>query len=57
MLLGLFFFTLNHFYFIFHKEPGLAKRFGEEYEEYCRNVPRWIPRWKPWQPELEDYKS
>ena len=30
------------------EEPGLVKRFGEEYRDYKRNVPRWIPRWKPW---------
>jgi len=57
MLLGLFFLSMNHFYFIFHEEPGLEKRFGEEYEEYRRNVPRWIPRWKPWRPELENQES
>lgn len=44
------FFILNTVYFIFSEEPGLTKRFGEEYEEYKRNVPRWIPRRKPWHP-------
>jgi protein-S-isoprenylcysteine O-methyltransferase Ste14 len=45
------FFILNTFYFILSEEPGLKKRFGEEYEEYKRNVPRWIPRRKAWRPE------
>jgi protein-S-isoprenylcysteine O-methyltransferase Ste14 len=27
-----------------YEEPTLRKMFGAEYEEYCRNVPRWIPR-------------
>ncbi len=44
------FFIINTVYFILSEEPGLKKRFGEEYEEYKRNVPRWIPRWKPWKP-------
>lgn len=26
------------------EEPALRKRFGIAYEEYCRRVPRWIPR-------------
>lgn len=42
--------VINNVYFIFSEEPGLSKRFGEEYVEYKRNVPRWIPRLKPWQP-------
>jgi protein-S-isoprenylcysteine O-methyltransferase Ste14 len=43
-------FVINHFYFIYSEEPGLRQRFGEEYVEYCNNVPRWIPRLKPWDP-------
>ena len=41
-------FVVNTIYFAFSEEPGLEKRFGEEYVEYKRNVPRWIPRLKPW---------
>lgn len=43
-------FVINTIYFIYSEEPGLKKRFGEEYIEYKQNVPRWIPRLKPWQP-------
>jgi protein-S-isoprenylcysteine O-methyltransferase Ste14 len=42
-------FVINTVYFIFSEEPGLEKRFGKEYAEYKKNVPRWIPRLKPWQ--------
>ncbi len=49
-LLALLFFAVNWLYFIFSEEPGLEKRFGEAYREYKKNVPRWIPRLKPWRP-------
>ena len=32
----------------FYEEPTLKKMFGADYEQYCRNVPRWIPRVHPW---------
>ena len=32
----------------FYEEPTLRKKFGADYEEYCRNVPRWIPRLRAW---------
>jgi protein-S-isoprenylcysteine O-methyltransferase Ste14 len=31
-----------------YQEPTLRIVFGENYEEYCRNVPRWIPRLRAW---------
>ena len=31
-----------------YEEPHLRKIFGAEYEEYCRNVRRWIPRMRAW---------
>jgi protein-S-isoprenylcysteine O-methyltransferase Ste14 len=40
----------NSLYIPLAEEPGLVKRFGAEYEEYRRNVPRWIPRLNPWNP-------
>ena len=44
------FLVINMFYFPLSEEPGLRKRFGREYEEYCKNVPRYIPRLTPWKP-------
>lgn len=48
---SILFFIINTVYFIFSEEPGLEKKFGKEYYEYKKNVPRWIPRLKPWSPE------
>jgi protein-S-isoprenylcysteine O-methyltransferase Ste14 len=36
----------NAVYIPLSEELGLVKRFGDEYEEYKRNEPRWIPRVK-----------
>ena len=44
-----FFFLLNQVYFRVSEEPGLVQRFGKDYEEYARNVPRWIPRRTRWE--------
>ena len=30
-----------------YEEPVLRRKFGAEYETYCRNVGRWIPRLTP----------
>ena len=32
------------------EEPALLKQFGTEYLSYKRNVPRWIPQLRPWNP-------
>jgi protein-S-isoprenylcysteine O-methyltransferase Ste14 len=42
------FFSINSVYFLFSEEPGLERRFGEEYRAYKAAVPRWIPRRRPW---------
>ncbi len=31
-----------------YEEPTLRRAYGSEYEEFCANVPRWIPRLRPW---------
>lgn len=42
------FVLINHVYFVASEEPGLEQRFGESYRIYKANVPRWLPRWTPW---------
>lgn len=36
--------TANALYIPLFEEPGLARRFGDDYRRYARAVPRWIPR-------------
>jgi len=31
-----------HLFVVLWEEPGLKKRFGKEYLDYCRRVPRWF---------------
>jgi protein-S-isoprenylcysteine O-methyltransferase Ste14 len=42
------FLAINHLYFVLSEEPGLERRFGLEYRRYKADVPRWIPRLRPW---------
>jgi len=30
-----------------YEEPALRRAFGDDYADYCRNVRRWIPRFRP----------
>ena len=32
-----------------YEEPTLHEVYGRSYEEFCANVPRWLPRLTPWQ--------
>jgi protein-S-isoprenylcysteine O-methyltransferase Ste14 len=32
-----------------YEEPTLRRLFGADYEEYCRNVRRWVPRVRGWE--------
>jgi protein-S-isoprenylcysteine O-methyltransferase Ste14 len=37
----------------FYEEPTLRKMFGSDYEEYCHNVRRWLPRVHAWRARTE----
>jgi protein-S-isoprenylcysteine O-methyltransferase Ste14 len=37
-----------HLFVIGYEEPTLRRQFGAEYENFCANVQRWIPRVSPW---------
>jgi len=46
------FLIINAVYIPLLEEPLLANRFGSDYEEYRRNVPRLLPRLRPWTPPV-----
>ena len=37
-----------HLFVLAYEEPTLRATFGAEYEAFRHNVPRWIPRLRPW---------
>ena len=37
---------ITHLFVISYEEPALQKQFGEEYESYRKQVPRWTPRFR-----------
>jgi protein-S-isoprenylcysteine O-methyltransferase Ste14 len=43
---ALAFFVATNLFVLFYEEPHLKRVFGGQYEEYCRRVPRWLPRFK-----------
>jgi protein-S-isoprenylcysteine O-methyltransferase Ste14 len=38
---------LFHLFVLAYEEPKLTSTFGAEYERFCSEVPRWIPRFTP----------
>jgi protein-S-isoprenylcysteine O-methyltransferase Ste14 len=39
---------IMHAFVCLYEEPRLARTFGDEYQTFRKNVPRWIPRLRPW---------
>ena len=36
------------------EEPFLEEKFGDSYKQYCKSVPRWIPRFKPYKDNVSE---
>ena len=41
-----------HLFVVLYEEPTLRRKFGSAYEEYNRNVRRWMPRLRAWESQL-----
>ena len=39
-----FFLLAMHLFVVWYEEPALRQAFGQEYDDYCRQVSRWWPR-------------
>ena len=54
VLMWILFFAIM-FIQVLSEERRLRRDFGKEYDEYCKNVPRYIPRLTPWKPKSNRY--
>ena len=45
-------FLLFHLLVVFVEERMLKREFGESYGQYCKSVPRWIPRLRPFRGDI-----
>jgi protein-S-isoprenylcysteine O-methyltransferase Ste14 len=37
-----------HVFVLAYEEPALRRRYGAQFDDYCRAVRRWLPRVTPW---------
>ena len=44
LLFGLAWIFVVHLFVVYVEEPGLRKKFGETYDDYCKATHRWMPR-------------
>ena len=42
-------FVIVHLFVTTYEEPTLREQFPDDYASYFENVPRWVPRLRPWQ--------
>lgn len=43
-----------HLFVLLYEEPTLKNTYGSEYDTFCANVRRWVPRLRPWKQDRED---
>jgi len=51
---GIAVWTAFHLFVLIYEEPNLRSVYGSEYEDFCTNVRRWIPRMRPWSQNREN---
>jgi protein-S-isoprenylcysteine O-methyltransferase Ste14 len=50
---GIAVWTAFHLFVLVYEEPTLRITYGPEYEAFCTNVHRWVPRLRPWKQSRE----
>ena len=40
-------FVIYYLFVVLYEEPVLRRKFGDAYQRYCDQTPRWLPRLKP----------
>ena len=50
---GIAVWVVFYLFVLIYEEPILLNSYGLEYEEFCANVPRWIPHLRPWRRKRE----
>jgi protein-S-isoprenylcysteine O-methyltransferase Ste14 len=51
LVYGLIVWAAFHAFVTLYEEPVLRRTFGAGYDTYRANVPRWLPRLRPWPPD------
>jgi protein-S-isoprenylcysteine O-methyltransferase Ste14 len=50
---GIAVWTAFHRFVLFYEEPTLRNTYGSEFEDFCPNVHRWVPRLRHWRHNRE----
>ena len=48
LVYGLALAAVFHSFVRLYEEPTLRRRYGADYDDFTANVPRWLPRLRPW---------
>jgi protein-S-isoprenylcysteine O-methyltransferase Ste14 len=51
---GLLIWIVEHGFVRIYEERRLQTSFDADYETYCRQVHRWLPRWPAWRGDTKD---
>jgi protein-S-isoprenylcysteine O-methyltransferase Ste14 len=49
---GIVIWAAFHLFVLVYEEPTLRSTYGAEYDVFCANVHRWVPRLRPWRQSL-----